>query len=244
MLYITGDTHGDMKRWTEQIAVCLSPGDIIIVCGDFGVGFWGGDHRTAEIFCDYIARQEYTVAFIDGNHEDFGILDNCPVSCRWGGRVHALRRNLIHLIRGEVYHIEDNRIFAFGGGYSLDAFRRTEGVSWWPREMPAEEEYRNGITGLENACWQVDYIITHTAPTETVYYLSTLRSLGIRSCVAEELPLTAYLDGIQHKARYGHWYFGHFHVDAKIWRNQTAIFNTVRELTTGKIVRQWEPYEG
>jgi hypothetical protein len=60
----------------------------------------------------------------------------------------------------------------------------------------------------------------------------------------EELPLTTFLDEIQRKVTYQHWYFGHFHVDVELWRNQTAILSAVREFKTGKIIRQWEPYEG
>lgn len=39
MIYITGDTHGNQYKWVEQIESVISPADIIIVCGDFGVGF-------------------------------------------------------------------------------------------------------------------------------------------------------------------------------------------------------------
>lgn len=67
-------------------------------------------------------------------------------------------------MRGEVYCIEGNTIFVMGGGYSIDKYRRTEGVSWWPQEMPSEEEYHNAIMNLEKVGNHVDYIITHTAP--------------------------------------------------------------------------------
>lgn len=39
MIYITGDTHGNQFKWLEQIDPILKEGDIIIVCGDFGIGF-------------------------------------------------------------------------------------------------------------------------------------------------------------------------------------------------------------
>jgi hypothetical protein len=143
-----------------------------------------------------------------------------------------------------VYCIEGITVFVMGGGYSIDKYRRTEGVSWWPQELPSAEEYQNALANLENVNHQVDFIVTHTAPSETGYYLSTLRRLGIKSNVAEELPLTTFLDEVQRKTAYQHWYFGHFHVDVELWRNQTAILSAVREFKTGKIIRQWEPYEG
>ena len=42
MILITGDTHGNQYKWVEQIESVLSPSDIILVGGDFGVGFWNG----------------------------------------------------------------------------------------------------------------------------------------------------------------------------------------------------------
>lgn len=110
--------------------------------------------------------------------------------------------------------------------------------------MPTDEEYHNALVNLGKVGNKVDYIITHTAPSETVYYLSTLRSLGIKNDVVQEQPLTSFLDEIQRKVTYKHWYFGHFHVDLELWRNQTAVLSSVRELENGKIIRQWDSYEG
>lgn len=244
MIYITGDTHGNQDNWKEQVEPVLSPGDIILVCGDFGVGFWNGRLGSEEAFYDFLNEQEYYVLFIDGNHENFDKLNSYPVETWRGGKVHKIRRNIIHLMRGEVYCVEENTIFVMGGGYSIDKYRRTEGVSWWQDEMPSEEEYNNARMNLERVGNHVDYIITHTAPSETVYYLSTLRSLGIKNDVVQEQPLTSFFDEIQRNAAYKHWFFGHFHVDMELWRNQTALLNSVRELETGKVVRQWDLYEG
>ena len=44
-----------------------------------------------------------------------------------------------------------------------------------PQEMPSKQEYENGLTHLEEVNNQVDYILTHTAPDETVYFLSTIK---------------------------------------------------------------------
>lgn len=244
MLYITGDTHGNQYKWVEQIDPALSPGDTIIVCGDFGIGFWNGRYWSEETFFDFLSEQAYTVLFIDGNHEDFNKLAACPVESWCGGKVHVIRRNVLHLIRGEIYSVEGHSIFVFGGGYSLDRSRRVENVSWWPQEMPSREEYLHAEANLQRVNHQVDYIITHTAPGESVYYLSTFRRLGIHNDVAAEQPLTAFLDEVQKTVSYRHWYFGHFHVDVSLWRNQTAMLSTIRELVSGTIIREWPSYEG
>ena len=164
MIYITGDTHGNQYKWVEQIESVISPADIIIVCGDFGVGFWNGRYWSEETFYDFLSAQKYTVLFIDGNHENFDKLYSYPIETWCGGRVHKIRQNVLHLMRGEVYCIEDISIFVMGGGYSIDKYLRTEGVSWWSQEMPSEEEYDNALENLRNADFKVDYIITHTAP--------------------------------------------------------------------------------
>lgn len=243
MILVTGDTHGSQEKWMKQIQPILFSNDIVLVCGDFGIGFWDRPNWSEESFYDFLGKQEYIVLFIDGNHENFEKLNSYPVEIWSGGRVHKIRPNLIHLMRGEVYSIEDTTFFVMGGGYSIDKPYRIEGISWWPEEMPSEEEYRRARENLERVNNQVDYIVSHTTPSETVYYLSTIRSTRVKNNVSEEFPLTAFLDEIQRKVSYKHWYFGHFHIDKELWRNQTVVFSMIRELASNKVIRQWDPYE-
>lgn len=243
MIYNTGDIHANQYKWVEQIHPALSSGDILIVNGDFGIGFWNGRYWSEETFFDWISEQEYTVLFVDGNHENFNKLNDYPVELWNGGRVHKIRHNLIHLMRGEVYNIDGISVFAFGGGYSIDKYRRQENVSWWRQEMPSEEEYKNAEKNLQKVDYQVDYIITHTAPSESVYYLSVMQRLAVNKNVVEEQPLNTFLDHIRQQVTYKHWYFGHFHIDIELWRNQTAVLSSIRELETGRIVKQWNSYE-
>ena len=50
----------------------------------------------------------------------------------------------------------------------MDKMSRSEGIDWFPEEMPSKAEYQEGMDNLEQADFKVDYIITHTAPTEVV----------------------------------------------------------------------------
>lgn len=243
MILITGDIHANQRKWMREIEPNLKKGDVLIVAGDFGFGFWDGVYWPQEMFFDHIAEQEYTLLFIDGNHEHFDKLNSLPVSQWNGGKVHRIRHNVIHLMRGEMFEIEDVSIFTFGGGYSVDKARRTEGISWFEQEMPTNDEYlaaRNNLDACDN---RVDYIITHTCPTESVAYLATYGGHGISKNVVDERPLTDFLQGVTNNLDYKIHYFGHFHIDKEIWRNQIAIFNVIRELKTGKVIHQWEPYE-
>lgn len=55
MIYVTGDIHGNQFKWLEQIDPVLKEGDIIIVCGDFGIGFFQQKYSSEESFYDFIS---------------------------------------------------------------------------------------------------------------------------------------------------------------------------------------------
>lgn len=145
MIYVTGDTHGNQVLWDACITPFMKTGDMIIVAGDFGIGFFDGKYWPEEMFFEYLAEQEYTVLFIDGNHENFDKLNAYSVEKWNGGRVQFIRKNVIHLMRGEIYDIDGKKVFCFGGGYSLDRDYRVPGRTWWPQEMPNDEEYKQSI---------------------------------------------------------------------------------------------------
>lgn len=242
MILITGDTHALQERWVKEIEPYINKGDYLIVAGDFGFGFWDGPYWSENMFFDHIAEQEYTILFVDGNHEHFDKLYSYEESIWNGGKVHFIRHNLIHLCRGEYYQIEDVSLFVMGGGFSLDYARRTPGKTWFSQEMPCEEEYSRAEANLLSHGNKVDYIVTHTCPTESVYYMATLGGYGILKDVIEERPLTDFLQRIMNCVDYKMHYFGHFHIDQKIWRGEIALLNVIRELKTGDIVHKFEWY--
>lgn len=244
MIYITGDTHGDQDRWLKQIHPALSASDTIIIAGDFGVGFWNGRYFSEETFYDWIEEQSYTVLFVDGNHCNFDKLQREPIADWCGGKVHQLRKNLLHLMRGEIYHLdqpgyEGKTLFTFGGGYSLDKALRVPGESWWPQEMPTDAEYTHGRETLAQNGNRVDYIITHTAPYETVLQMQHNPKMNVKQAAVEEMALNNYLSEIARTADYDRWYFGHFHQDVEkpLWRAQYPVFWALRELSSAEIIK-------
>lgn len=64
--------------------------------------------------------KSFTTVFVDGNHENFDRLYSYPVKEWNGGKVHEIRPSVLHLMRGEVFTIEDKKFFAFGGASSHD----------------------------------------------------------------------------------------------------------------------------
>lgn len=234
MIRVTGDTHGDPVRfiennmgdneWTSE--------DYLIVCGDFGFVFRNNESEKA--FLDYLEREKpYTICFCDGNHENFPAIFAYPEEEWHGGRVHRIRNNVIHLMRGQVYDIEGKSFFVFGGAYSIDRGWRTEGVSWWPEEQPTEEERAIGMDNLQKRDFAVDYIITHTAPQALVERLIAKQPWFIRADFEmsyRDHKLMGYLGEVMHKTTFQHWYFGHWHFDTPIDDHSTAVYYHVHTL--------------
>ena len=165
--------------------------------------------------------------FVDGNHDNFNILNALPVEEWCGGKVHRVRPNVIHLMRGQVFEIEGKRIFTFGGGYSFDKALRKEGYNWWAAEMPTQEEMDEAWKNLAKVDYQVDYIITHTGPEDTMRWCLRLFDWA-------EAPLNIFLGLVRDKTTYTHWYFGHMHEERELWHNQTLLWFDVYNLETGE----------
>ena len=120
-IFITGDTHGDFSRllpaaFHEQRD--LTKEDYLIICGDFG-GVWDGGDAEQQ-WLDWLETRSFTTLFVSGNHENYDLLRNYPISQWHGGLVQAIRPSVLHLMRGQLYNICGKRIFTMGGASSHD----------------------------------------------------------------------------------------------------------------------------
>ena len=226
MIYITGDTHGsedwdklDSSNFTEQ-GIMNPDSDYVIIAGDFG-GIWGDEED------DYIQKfynqRNFTTLFIDGNHENHDLLDKYPVEEWHGGKVHKISDHIIHLMRGQVYTIDGIRFFAMGGAESTDKQYRKEGESWWAREMPSNEEYKEALENLRKVNFEVDVVLTHCAPEG--YIGQNMNGVVDRS----GNRLTRFLDSliVDCGLKFKHWYSGHYHTDRE-WDKFSLVFSSVR----------------
>lgn len=223
MFYITGDTHGDYdihklsNTALNRNNITFTSEDYLIICGDFGL-VW--DNSSEENYwLDWINKKPCTTLFIDGNHENHNLLNQMQPVPWNGGFVHQIRPKVLHLMRGQVFNVDGTTFFTMGGADSIDKQYRVPYKSWWPEEMPSNEEYATAIANLEKSNFSVDYILTHTAPTSIVNQL-----------IPEIKPpdkLTNYLENVKETVDYKHWYFGHFHVDEDIDNKHTAVYNSI-----------------
>ncbi len=226
-MYITGDIHSEYSRFAYVRGVDgneLTEKDILLIGGDFGFLFYpqGSPHYIEQQRqLDELETRPYTILFVDGNHENFDLLGALPVEEWNGGKVHRVRKNILHLMRGQVYTIDGIRVFTMGGAYSIDKYMRSEGFSWWRAELPTSEEYREAAANLERVGMEVDIILTHTAPREII------RRMG-KEPDLHDMELTGFLEWVMYEVRFKKWYFGHWHTDADITDQFRAVyFDTV-----------------
>ena len=219
MIYVTGDCHGnfarfEQKHFSEQAN--MTKDDAVIIAGDFG-GVWFGDSRDDETL-DWLERLPFTLAFVCGNHENYDALERYPVAEWHGGKVHRVRPHVLHLMRGQIFELEGCRFFTMGGAKSHDTNHRINHISWWRQELPSDEEYIEALQNLERYNWQVDYIITHCAPT-------SIALAGSRHNEADRL--TDFLQEVRERATYHYWLFGHYHDNRAIDEKHILLWEQI-----------------
>lgn len=233
-IFITGDTHGDEdfhklnnKRFPIQKE--LSKDDYIIIAGDFGV-IWNSTSsellsRQDKYLLNWYNQKNYTTLWIDGNHENHCVLNQFPIEIWNGGKIHKISDSVIHLMRGQVYNINEKTFFTMGGADSVDKYLRVENVSWWLEEMPSYEEYQEAMNNLEKVNFKVDYVITHCCGTQLLPRIYDTQ----HSRTDELTQFLWHLEkdfGLQFK----HWYFGHHHRDIEIDDKHTCLYNNIVEV--------------
>ena len=219
MIYATGDCHGNFRRFQPEYfpeQAGMTKNDMVIIAGDFG-GVWFGDSRDDETL-DWLERLPFTLAFVCGNHENYDALERYPVAEWHGGKVHRVRPHVLHLMRGQVFELESYRFFTMGGAKSHDTNHRINHISWWRQELPSDEEYSEALQNLERYNWQVDYIITHCAPT-------SIALMGSRHNEADRL--TDFLQEVRERAKYHYWLFGHYHDNKAIDEKHILLWEQI-----------------
>lgn len=217
MIYITGDMHGDEDRLYDKQFKKLKSGDTLIICGDFGF-IWDGGEREEKIL-SYLGSRKYNVCFLDGAHENFQLLSKYRQTVWKGGLVHRISGNLFHMCRGQIFRIENVKIFTFGGGESDDRDMRTEGESWFKEEMPSYAQMSDAIENMEERMQDFDIILTHEPPM--LVKSAMLMKLGKPD---EVNKLNGFLEEINRNVSFKQWYFGSMHEDRVITPGHTAVF--------------------
>ena len=239
-IIVTGDIHGNpfqrlnLENFPE--GKTFTKEDYVIILGDFGL-VW--DNSAMEHSClDWLENKPWTTLFIDGNHENYDLLNKFPIEEWGGGRVQKIRSSVIHLLRGEVYDIGGYKFLAMGGARSHDIqdgilevgdprikiwkkddFKlfRINHISWWEEEIPNEEERKNALKNLAENDYKVDYILTHEAPSSDVILMDHL--------LYHPDEYSRWLEmEIRQKVKYKKWFFGHYHLNLDVNEKETCLF--------------------
>lgn len=233
----------EQKEMTKQ--------DFVIICGDFG-GVWL-DSREEQYWLNWLNDKPFTTLFVDGNHENFDRLNSGEFEqvdfC--GGQVHKIRNSIFHLMRGHVFYLQDKSFFAFGGASSHDIsdgildpndfpdrrqflktvnewnrmrlMFRVKGISWWPEELPSEDEMTRGKKNLVAQDYKVDYVIAHCLPQE----IASVLSMG----AYEPDTITTYFNTLLHEGlRFDKWFCGHYHVEQTIYNKFEILYPSIRRI--------------
>lgn len=252
-VYVTGDCHADFHKFSTDCFPDqkeLTKEDFVIVCGDFG-GVWS-DTNEERYWLNWLSRKRFTTLFVDGNHENFDRLnsDEFKVVDFHGGKAHQVRKNIFHLMRGNVYELCGKKFFAFGGASSHDIrdgilnpedfedFRelartynrltsqgkllRINHLSWWKEEMPSEEEMKFGLQTLKEHKNKVDFIVSHCCPQ----HIASVFSHG----VYKPDELTSYFDKVAEKTKFSKWYFGHYHGDKAVSDKYIMLYHRIERI--------------
>ena len=239
MLFLTGDCHGDFRRFTTRafpIQRELTKNDLVVILGDAGLLWDGG--KEDQWWMDWLEAKPFTTLNVGGNHENYDLLEQYPKVCWHGGEAYQLRPSVLHLCRGHAFDLDGWNTFVLGGAQSHDMEvilppgpdlvqrrRRMErlkipcrvyGCSWWPQELPSPAEQFTAWNTLNRERWSVDLVLTHCAPNE------------IQKGLAPGYPandLTDFLQLTLERLDYGQWFCGHYHRSAYVPERRFRVLN-------------------
>lgn len=161
--------------------------------------------------------------------------------------------------RGSILTLENKTFFCFGGARSHDIkdgildpnnfvnkddfqdevrkwqkqqkIFRLRGISWWPQELPTEKEILDATNILQNHLknGKIDYLITHCADSQTLYYISEIKNTLMLPDIC-----TDAIQSFKNICSFKHHFCGHYHIDEDFYpinkTPTTILYNRVYEL--------------
>lgn len=236
------------RNFPQQKA--MTKDDIVIILGDFG-GVWQQVETASEnSTLDWLDEKSFTTVFVDGNHCNFDRLNNEFEEVDFcGGRAHKIRDSVYHLMRGYVFTFDNHSFFAFGGAsshdiqdgilnpddyaddieflteYSIRLKRRdmfrVKGVSWWPEELPNEEEMERGRQALARCGNKVDFVVSHCLPQ------SVSAELGYKD---SDVIVKYFQNLLDSGLTFSEWYCGHYHVERRLHCEYQVLYGSIMRI--------------
>ena len=169
-------------------------------------------------FDKWLLSRDYNIAIVDGNHENYSWLDSQPEEIWNGGKINRISKNIVRLKRGEIYNIEGDSFFVFGGCSTSKKWK--ELGLWHEGDTPSKAQLENAYENLKKANYQVDYILTHK-------YFCNECFVPMGGSEHSLFMLNRFIDS---NVTFKKWISGHRHQDYFIDEKHQVVFTTVRSL--------------
>jgi hypothetical protein len=226
MIYFCGDVHGNLdiqKLKQFKDSGRIDKDDILIQTGDLGI-VWSNKEdsleRDLKKFYDSLGFKK--ILFIPGNHENYNRLlgDEFPLVNlnEINGEAKQISNNVYMLLSGNIYTINEKKVFCFRGAKSIDKDFRIKDVSWWSNEIPNVGEYEMAKSRIRNK--SIDYFVTHTGSRG---FKDKLFGRSGFNDTTEEM-ISNIKDSCEYKAHI----CGHYHLDVKSINSRTvSLYNII-----------------
>lgn len=216
MIYITGDTHGDFSRIKDFcVKMNTSIDDIMIILGDAGINYSGYENDINKK--RFIRKMPITLFCVHGNHEMRPHhIKQYEIKRFMGGNVYREPDfpNINFAIDGEMYYFNGLKTIVCGGAYSVDKFYRIQqGWNWFEDEQPSDEIKNKVEQTLKDNDNKIDIFLSHTTPYNyrpVEVFLPQINQDLVDSSTEQ------WLQKLEDKIDYKHWYCGHYHTDKEI----------------------------
>ncbi|WP_354568492.1 metallophosphoesterase [Glaciihabitans sp. UYNi722] len=171
IIAIAGDWHGKDHLLREKLFRLAELGVTRLHhVGDVSIY----TDRAGALFLDRVngwaAESGVFIVVTTGNHEDWSYLWKL-FDQAGAGMPGPIRSHVSVLPRGYRWTQRNQVLMSFGGTASIDRYWRVPGVSWWPEELPTEED----IVAVTNG-GRVDMLITHDSPNPATPKVASIRA--------------------------------------------------------------------
>lgn len=229
MIYITGDTHGNLDRIvTFYEDNHLKDKDVIIILGDVGLNYYK-DSRSFKSKTYYTSRIGCDLLCIHGNHEQNPEYMDSMKEKEWKGGIVLYEEDFPHILYakdGEIYDLDGKKAIALGGAYSIDKnYRLMMGWNWFSDEQMTPEVMKRCEENLAKEGWSIDYVLSHTVPLSAEPVEFFLKGID-QSKVDKTMEI--WLEKIKNSLRFERWYAGHYHCEVEKQGNIEIMFNTIK----------------
>ena len=201
----------------------------MIILGDVGINF--DLNRKERKIKGMLSRLPITLLCVHGNHEERprNLKSYREVPC-FEGIVYQERKypNILFCKDGENYKIENRYFFVLGGAYSTDKYLRLEKEwKWFASEQPSPDDRINAENTMRRFNHSFDLVLSHTCPRK---YIGTKIKHAYVDDHEIDYSTEDWLESIENRINYNHWYFGHFHKDIDISEKVTVLYDNVIEI--------------